>query len=680
MHRTPRRPLLLLVALSSLGSLALAQQPALYWSDYDGDGRSDAFVVTPDLEGRLLRGLEGGAFADVTESAGLTGAEGARFAVWEDYDGDGRADLFVGTQEGTSRLYRALEGGLFEDVAEAAGLVHAGTDLHADFVDYDADGRPDLYVQMQTGGRLYHNEGDGYFALVPLDLPRSSVADASRRTPVGTTAPSRAQAEPSPPDAAADPASATEHHASAAVRPTGGSGGREPASLPGPGVMEAVAFPACARAIRDQDGGCLLASSTPTLGQLYPITSDLYVDATSGSVGLGTISPSARLDVAGDAAVDELRVDGTLTIDGDVELVEGTDLVMYDGLGYARVALGTTPGSGGALLALTTPAGDIATSIFDYGAGGGIQLNDAAGIPGVAMVAEGPGGGGRISALSDVNFYTTVDISGDGPNAGGQVSLRERFGQTTVDLNGDFLESGELVLYDRNGTSTNFASVSLRARDLFGTGGELLMSNLSGVNVLDVDAGTSGTPDFLLREHDGSNAIRFVGNSLYLYDSSGAITISYDRQSGTKSAVVETEAGRRRLFAMESPEVWFEDIGGGRLVAGRARIDMDPVFLETVTIDAEHPMHVFITPTARLDSWWVEPRDDHFVLHAADGSSDATFDWRVVAKRKGAEETRLPLLDAVEAEDGRATTGPSPRRAVDPDESHRAPDARAGGG
>lgn len=93
---------------------------------------------------------------------------------------------------------------------------------------------------------------------------------------------------------------------------------------------------------------------------------------------------------------------------------------------------------------------------------------------------------------------------------------------------------------------------------------------------------------------------------------------------------------------MESPEIWFEDFGGGRLRNGAAEVRLDPVFLETVTIDEAHPMRVYVTVTGDCRGVFVEKRADGFtVRELGGGTSSAGFDWRVVAKRKGTESLRL---------------------------------------
>ncbi len=52
--------------------------------------------------------------------------------------------------------------------------------------------------------------------------------------------------------------------------------------------------------------------------------------------------------------------------------------------------------------------------------------------------------------------------------------------------------------------------------------------------------------------------------------------------------------GKRELYAVESPENWFEDFGGAELIQGRAIVKLDPVFAETVSTEVEY--HVFLTP------------------------------------------------------------------------------------
>jgi hypothetical protein len=124
---------------------------------------------------------------------------------------------------------------------------------------------------------------------------------------------------------------------------------------------------------------------------------------------------------------------------------------------------------------------------------------------------------------------------------------------------------------------------------------------------------------------------------------SGGVRIVGDLEVvGEKNAVVPTQSfGERKVYCTESTEVWFEHIGRVHLVNGVGMVNLDPLFLETVTIDAEHPMEVFITPYCRLGDWWVEPGAASFTIRTADGTTCGDVAYRVVAKRKGLEDAYL---------------------------------------
>jgi hypothetical protein len=81
-----------------------------------------------------------------------------------DFDRDGRQDLFVPSGDG-NRLYRNRSDGTFEDVARTAGVAgQEGEGAGALAFDYDNDGDQDLYVTyLLRPNLLYRNRGDGTF-------------------------------------------------------------------------------------------------------------------------------------------------------------------------------------------------------------------------------------------------------------------------------------------------------------------------------------------------------------------------------------------------------------------------------------------------------------------------------------------------------------------------------------
>jgi len=201
------------------------------WIDYDEDGRVDALVLAgtrlapggrQDVEwkageaptNRLYRNLGRGAFEDVTERAGLRRSGWASSVCAGDYDNDGHLDLFV-TYYGQNVLYRN-RGGRFEDATAAAGLAAGRRQWGAgcSFIDYDRDGRLDLFVAryldfdrehapepgcMWKGfpvmcgpkglptdvNQLFHNEGAGGFKDVS---EASGVAKVTGRYAMSTVA------------------------------------------------------------------------------------------------------------------------------------------------------------------------------------------------------------------------------------------------------------------------------------------------------------------------------------------------------------------------------------------------------------------------------------------------------------------------------------------------------------
>src|SRR4030066_52434 len=113
--------------------------------------------------------------------------------------------------------------------------------------------------------------------------------------------------------------------------------------------------------------------------------------------------------------------------------------------------------------------------------------------------------------------------------------------------------------------------------------------------------------------------------------------------SGTKSAVVKTSSGEKLYYTIESPEVWFEDFGEGELVNGNAHIELDPLFLETVTINTLNPMKVFVQLEGDCSGVYVVKGTTGFdVTELKSGNSNAQFSFRIIAKRKGYENQRLP--------------------------------------
>jgi hypothetical protein len=115
--------------------------------DFDGDGHDDIYFLNQLGANALYRNKGDGTFEDVTAAAGV--ALGDRVCVgatFVDYDNDGRLDLYVTSTRGGNVLFRNVGGGHFVDVTKQAGVAHVGHSQTALFFDYDNDGLLDLFL------------------------------------------------------------------------------------------------------------------------------------------------------------------------------------------------------------------------------------------------------------------------------------------------------------------------------------------------------------------------------------------------------------------------------------------------------------------------------------------------------------------------------------------------------
>lgn len=135
--------------------------------DVDGDGCEDIVLAgSPELV--LYRSRCDGSFADVTAASGLPVPypAAASGVVFLDYDNDGRSDLFITAVKGGDRLYHNVGNGQFVDVSESAGIPHADWGSMPTVADYDRDGFLDIYIARMgdhelTAPRPSHNAQNG---------------------------------------------------------------------------------------------------------------------------------------------------------------------------------------------------------------------------------------------------------------------------------------------------------------------------------------------------------------------------------------------------------------------------------------------------------------------------------------------------------------------------------------
>ena len=123
-------------------------------ADFDGDGKPDIFFAGSTSPNRLYRQTGDLKFEDISASAGpIDGGENwGTGAVVGDVNGDGRLDVYVCNYMRPNELYLNMGPGpkgepvVFKEVAAPAGLDATDFSQSAAFLDYDGDGRMDMYL------------------------------------------------------------------------------------------------------------------------------------------------------------------------------------------------------------------------------------------------------------------------------------------------------------------------------------------------------------------------------------------------------------------------------------------------------------------------------------------------------------------------------------------------------
>ncbi len=106
--------------------------------------------------------------------------------------------------------------------------------------------------------------------------------------------------------------------------------------------------------------------------------------------------------------------------------------------------------------------------------------------------------------------------------------------------------------------------------------------------------------------------------------------------NGTNSTLIlDKERKPRILFSPEAPEILFEDYGTSQLINGEIYVKIDEILKESLYIDEEHPLKVFIQLEGDCNGVFVteKSKDGFKVKELAQGTSNTKFSWHIVANR-----------------------------------------------
>jgi hypothetical protein len=260
----------------------------------------------------------------------------------------------------------------------------------------------------------------------------------------------------------------------------------------------------------------------------------------------------------------------------------------------------------------TVPWSNAVLEIYNLNNGPAIyggNSSNGAGLYGMSATGVGVYGGG----------YTSFGVQGSSESSYGV------YGSSQTGFGGYFSSDNDHYDLELGG------SVGRVNTDNGDANSQLILSSNANVSVrLDNDGG--GDHSFIV--------VNSSGSGVFTVDESGNMTAT-----GTKSAVVNTESfGDRLIYCVESPEVWFEDMGKASLSNGEIEVVFESVFASIVNLEVDY--HVFTTPQSDQPVllYITEKTSNGFNVKGTDldgNPVNCNFDYRIVAKRLGYENKRL---------------------------------------
>lgn len=290
---------------------------------------------------------------------------------------------------------------------------------------------------------------------------------------------------------------------------------------------------------------------------------------------------------------------------------------------YANSALSAINGS---TYETTTPKG----------IGAGVTADDGIGIMGVNSAATGTATGDGVYGTTaqgaglgvyGYNSHTNgTGVMGTGNNASGAYLTDGSGGAFTGTNSGSFSKATSTT-----GTAVLGAGNNLSAYTLTGEG--------SGGAFTGATIGVYGTAHNSANDTWGGYFDNSYGAYAYVGGTTTGGTDIKISGSGTAATIVSRPDNTKAImFCTEAPEILFQDYGVGKLVNGRAHIELDPILVQNILVDANHPLKVFIQLEGECNGIYVtnKTQTGFDVVELSNGQSNIEFSWSIVANRADA--------------------------------------------
>lgn len=427
---------------------------------------------------------------------------------------------------------------------------------------------------------------------------------------------------------------------------TGATGATGPAGATGPQGPQGVAGPT----------GPAGPAGTYTAGSGININGSV-ISATGGGgggvSGSGTTNYLSKFTSATAIGNSSIQDNGTnLAIGGAPNANDKLNIPMSSGTGGFSIDKSNT--TAGSYSTRYTQTGSTAQTAYTNYNGTLNMGTFSATNPAVLAHSNGVSGGGAM-------FAATFGLNGNAANLGlssrwhgGYFLSKDSTKNGASGLIGISLSARNYVaaiygIHTGNGTDSSHVGVrgTYNVDTTFGVGVMGLGFEGGTLTNINNDLGVYGSASGAGIYGQSTNGIGVLGTtgsstSYGVYSDGDSYTDGNTFATGTKSAIMPTSQGRKLVYCSESPEIWFEDFGNAKLEHGKVSIQLDPLFLEMVKIDADHPMVVTVTPLGNCNGLYVEPGTTGFeVKELNSGASNVKFSYRISAKRINYENTRF---------------------------------------
>jgi len=337
---------------------------------------------------------------------------------------------------------------------------------------------------------------------------------------------------------------------------------------------------------------------------------DRVIINSEGNMGIGEMSPVAKLDLEGGTGVG-LKVENSGT-DGIYILNPVSDGLQINAAGAHGIRLESPVNDG---VFITTPGGDGIEIKGGTGTQRGIYIHDNSGLgdPDTGIVIRNTGETGIVIDHPDLH--------------GMEIKYANWVGLRIISPADDGIYIYDTELGD-----------GIRIEDAGMNGIFIDSPDCDGVRVENPGDGTAGY-----------NCFRCYGELRHLF----RVSSEADIYGHTRYSYITDDEG----VGIQAPlsattNCWLEHVGEASLSGGECRVDLPNDFLDGVAINSKMRIQVFITPYAFLGDYWIERGDDYFVVHRREGGGpDAAFAYRVLGRIKGSENIGIEHVDLKEEMD-----------------------------